>query len=543
MRPGTGPDTPNPFLFALLACLFATGVARADASSAGNPCKKDYPLPVAAHWTADGRWQPKGTVPRWQLQQIDAGHHWLLSFPIGRFQQTWDEAEEAFYRPAIDEARKRKLPIAILTTQWDRVLYENAPWKDAQGSESALEIDAAGNPLPKVSPFGAVAPFAEAGAAWAQTPVLKRLRELYPDPPYVLIVSNNEPKRLKIQEIPDSIRFQRQFGTTTSEDFQRRAAGDGYIERYKAMVEGLRSALGSWRERATLIGWGGTNVRMGGGQWKNRNLPLGGLPVPGRLNITPFIWDGISARYYVVNFRANQGEDYTLRSPNAEVMNLPLEVEFACEQRDRYFLELSTWFDPVFVERIAQENAAIPPPQRYAGAVQWGMWIARPRVVREFSYGRLTLPEYQPFLETVMEAVDQVHRDPDLASFWRASELVRNPKRRHPIAKNIPAQYHAARRWANLDTNLDPPEPWSYTTELPVWALARRQGVVGSRRWLIYAQSPRHLRKEVRLALPGFGEVPAIATPSGCFYIAEEKTHRVRPLAANGAGCGNQSPR
>lgn len=88
-----------------------------------------------------------------------------------------------------------------------------------------------------------------------------------------------------------------------------------------------------------------------------------------------------------------------------------------------------------------------------------------------------------------------------------------------------------------FDTNLDPTDPWTDKTEIPVWALARVQGEPGSRRWLVYAQSPRRFRKGVTLSLPIYGKIPVTAAPAGCFYVADENGRSVRPLAVNLDSC------
>jgi hypothetical protein len=302
------------------------------------------------------------------------------------------------------------------------------------------------------------------------------------------------------------------------------------------MVESFRSRLGSWKDRAVLIGWGGLSVGFGRGPWLDANLPNFGLSVPGRVNIAPFAWDGASYRYYVDNRGRPGDNDYSFRSPEVESMNLPLQLEAACEQNPDFFWEMTTVWDSVFKERIIREGQQVS-PQRYGGFVKYGMWVTRPRAVREFSLSTQGRSEYINELTQVMEAVDQIYRDPVLMSFWQESELVWNESRSHPYRKDIPPEYRDRPRWLQLKTNFEPQESWLMSTEGPVWALARVQSRAGPRKWLLYLQSPRQVRPDVQVTLPQrSGAVTASATPGGCYYYVEE-SGRARSLAVNGPGC------
>ena len=129
-------------------------------------------------------------------------------------------------------------------------------------------------------------------------------------------------------------------------------------------------------------------------------------------------------------------------------------------------------------------------PERYLGWAQFGLWLLRPRVVREFRLSEVPLAPWKPTFEKLLFAVDRVHASAELASFWRHGELVRNPAQLHPFQENIPERLAQVPRWFLLDTNLDRPRPWTLETEIPVFALALVQGEQGHRRWLVYAHAP-----------------------------------------------------
>jgi hypothetical protein len=197
---------------------------------------------------------------------------------------------------------------------------------------------------------------------------------------------------------------------------------------------------------------------------------------------------------------------------------------------------MTTYWDAAFKERVVREGQQIS-PQRYGGFVKYGMWVTRPRVVREFSLSTQRRSEYIDELTQVMEAVNQVYRDPVLTSFWQDSELVWNESRPHPYRNDIPPEYRDRPRWLQLKTNFEPEESWFMRTEVPVWALARVQGRAGARRWLLYLQSPRQIRPDVQVTLPQRSDtVEASATPGGCYYYVEE-SGPARSLAVNGPGC------
>jgi len=170
-------------------------------------------------------------------------------------------------------------------------------------------------------------------------------------------------------------------------------------------------------------------------------------------------------------------------------------------------------------------------PERYEGSTQFGMWLLRPRSVREFrGHGQPREP-FQAHWEAIPRAVDRVHDDATLSRFWRAGELVPNRSHPHPFQTDMLPRYANEDRWFLLDTSLDPPRPWTYETELPVFALALVVGEPGSRTWLMYAHAPLGERKDVRVSIPGFREVTVDVPVAGAFHAVEESTGAARRTA------------
>ena len=112
----------------------------------------------------------------------------------------------------------------------------------------------------------------------------------------------------------------------------------------------------------------------------------------GRIDPGALTWDGGSPSYYTHDW--NPSTDYTTWSPQIEFMNLVFILKEAYLVNPAYFFEFSVWdgyhTDPErqksypsvrSVYRLAGQTYN---PERYGGFVQFGMWLTRPRAVRDF---------------------------------------------------------------------------------------------------------------------------------------------------------------
>ena len=68
-----------------------------------------------------------------------------------------------------------------------------------------------GKILPQVDPFGPVGPWREVGKQWGACDGMTKLQEWYPDPPRVLLISNNEHARLAWTDASRRARLVRPF--------------------------------------------------------------------------------------------------------------------------------------------------------------------------------------------------------------------------------------------------------------------------------------------------------------------------------------------
>jgi hypothetical protein len=161
-------------------------------------------------------------------------------------------------------------------------------------------------------------------------------------------------------------------------------------------------------------------------------------------------------------------------------------------------------------------------PTRYGGMVQFGMWLLRPRVVREFRDTLSRLDHYAASFVPILEAVDRVHRNPVLARFWTRGRLVANARAQHPYQDALPAQWQSLQRWFLLDADANPRRPWTLETALPVFAVALELGTPPAREWLVYAMSPLEPRRSTVVTLDDGLQRSVQATRGGCFNRIHE---------------------
>lgn len=476
----------------------------------------EHPLPLAASWNTGVR--PLGFTPAWQVEQIRRGRYLLPWFWMGT--PPADPAKNpgyttvfdaTYYGSAIGYLARHRLPLAFDMPPWELLLPRVSP--------VFAKTDASGNPL-AIAPFGPVSPWYEAGRAWARDPSLLQLQRLYPDPPLVLFISDNESHQLT----PDDLHAPYSVNASPRIIARRRAIGDAWIARYRAMIRGFRDGLVApgWRAHALFIGYDAF-VTPAMGRWGGWGAYS--LYVPGRTEPWPYAWEGASVSYYVHNWAPDS--DYTVWSPEIEAMNyVPVLSEVRRTEPDFWF-ELSTWDgqepgQPTDKLLFYANRGQTYTPDRYGGMVQFGMWLLRPRVVREFRNWTDDRIRFGPYFDRIMDAVARVHRDPVLRRFWRQGRLVENPLGGHPYEAALTPELASRPRWFLLDSPANPPRPWQLTTPLAVYSLALVRGRAPHREWLVYAFSPLQHSAIVPVRIPGGPEVRVQTAQRGAFTRIEE---------------------
>jgi hypothetical protein len=475
----------------------------------------EHPLPLAASWNTGVK--PLGFTPAWQIEEIRRGQYllpwfWLGEPPAGPTRVGYSTVFDAiYYGSAIAYLAQHRLPLTFEMPPWEILLPRVSP--------AYAKTDADGHPRP-ISPFGPIAPWYETGRSWAANPSLRQLQRLYPDPPLVLFISDNESAKVT----PDDLHAPYSVSTSGQVIARRRAIGDAWIARYKAMIRGFRDGLVApgWRAHALFIGYDAfVTAAMGRwGGWGSYSLY-----VPGRTEPWPYAWDGASPSYYVHNWAPDS--DYSVWSPEIEAMNyVPVLAEVRRTEPDFWF-ELSTWDgqepgQPSDKLLFYIHRGQTYTPDRYGGMVQFGMWLLRPRVVRGFRNWTDDRIRFEPYFDRIMDAVDRVHRDPVLRDFWRHGHLVANPAGGHPYQAALPPELASRPRWFLLDSPANPPRPWRLTTPLTIYSLALVKGRRPHREWLVYAFSPRQRVTAARVVIPQGPELTVRAARRGAFTLVRE---------------------
>ena len=511
-----------------------------------NISDEGHPLPLACSWTC-GHFQADhsaGWRPENQMRLIKEGHHLLLWFahpPINDDVPTdpnnfWLR----YYKGPIETARKLKLPLTFIASQWESGL-SSMPYIGLPAEQNPNVVALDGKVQRKVSPFGPVGPWREIGATHADNPWMKQLQQWYPDPPLVIFLSNNEHTKLRWTEVESSKRYLEKYGKNCDSDFKRKVVADGWIERYRNLQDGMRQGLANdtWKKNSIYVGYDAFGPPHFGrwDGWIQHSLYS-----KGRIDPNALMWDGGSPSYYTDDWKPRT--DYTVWSPQVEFMNLVFMQREALKLNPRFWFEFSVWdgyhASPEREKKYPSKRGVyrragqIYNPDRYSGFVQFGMWLMRPRAVREYrgwqepwndlmeKDGGIRHEGGGQYFMAIVKAVDRVHTNPLLRHWWQKGQLVSNREQMHPCQASVPEEYRHVDRWFLLNTSLDAERPWSLETQIPVFSLALVQGEKPARQWLIYAHSPRGHQKDVKVTVPGYKQIAIMATVGGSFYLVDE---------------------
>lgn len=489
------------------------------------------PLPLFARWNnALYLGEKKGYEPNSPyhpdriLEAIEQGHYVLPYFQLIPNGWAWASEEKAIKRFA-----QLRLPINITTGQPEMGLCQ-PPYVNLPPELSPCVVKLDGTRENRLSPFGSTPLWRDVAQKWITEPWIwepkrpQTLEQWYPNPPLVLWSFNNEAGKLAWTEVENEKRYMDLYGAGRSNEFKRAIVAQGWIERYSALRDGIRSGLSpTWANKSVITGY---NAFIGYEIFRWWGWGDYALSVPGKfLDPNPLIWEGGSPDYYAYDW--NGSSDHTVWGPQVGSMSYVFALREALRINPNFWWELSTW-DGSYTKRQHYEREDQKPytPNRYQGFMQFGLWLNRPRVLREFQFQEVSASVAQTYSLKLMDAVDRVHTTPLLRRFWRRGALVPHPTQGHPWQDSVPAQFANRKRWFMLDCDINPPYPWSgtenYGLDIPVFAIAYRLGVTPNREWLIIAYSPRGNRSGVTLKLPGYGSVKADIKVEGSMYHVVE---------------------
>jgi hypothetical protein len=469
------------------------------------------PLPLAGHWNTGQL--PSGFTPDYQMAMIDQGHYLLPWFELPMPGES--TPGDAYFQNAIKRAAVLNLPISFIATQWEQQLTIDPTYFNLPADQNPNVIGLDGTIQQEIDSMGPIDPWKAVGRMWTSNPEVQKIQAWYPKPPLVLFVSNNEANILQWTDAETSKRYVDSYGLGKEDNFKRQVIGKGWISRYRALQDGMRDGLGNgkWSEKAKFIGYdafGGSFFARWSG-WIDYSLYI-----TGRIEPWPLAWDGASVSYYLENWCPIT--DYQVWSPQIESMNWIFMLNDTYSLNPEFWFELSIWDGDSTERQYFASLGQSYSTERYGGMVKFGMWLVRPRLVREFRMSTDTVANAGPYFMAVTTAVDSVHTSSVLRKFWRNGQLVANQAYQHPYQSNVPPEYQTVNRWFLLDTSLDPPRPWSLFTNLPVYSLALVLGRPPQREWLVYAFSPLGVQKNVRITLPDYGSITVDTRSSGDYF-------------------------
>src|SRR5262249_21490697 len=211
-----------------------------------------------------------------------------------------------YYKGALKEAAACGVPISFVSTQWESLLLRRPEAGVTIRTRDAVD---------RISPFGPIEAWWRAGWRWGSTPMLRHLQMLYPDPPAVVMVSNNEAPKIKWKDVESDPTYVSQFGYGRGEEFKRRVVGDALATRGRRLQQGFRQGLATetWKKHAIFIGFNAFGP-MFIGRWPG--WLEWSLYSPGRVVSEAIGWDGCSAPFYVNDWDAST--DFTIFSPQIE---------------------------------------------------------------------------------------------------------------------------------------------------------------------------------------------------------------------------------
>jgi len=503
--------------------------------------ERTYPLPVAASW-ANGseRLDSQRYSTQWQIDRLLEGYRFLPTVPmLPPHLKNW--GDDGLKETARDMARLG-VPLAWRSNQpFLDVLGSPYKYMGEDSNPRAFLRDETGDPVfsTLLSPWASSEAWVEVGFNYATSVTSRQLYDLYPDPPLVIFLDNNEAwKTVQAYKVYEQeARFAEKYHPDANLNAIKAAVSYGMACKFRQYLDGLKSGMPeSWREVVITVPYKGS---MDGetqfdyrtrGEDANAQRDIRGPynPWDGTFYWSYRAWDGSSPPYYLHDWQ--RVYDFNVRSPRFFVMTMAaVGHREAFEWNPDHFVELSVWDGGAKkrnkIEELfpGQEWSS----QRYLGYVRWGMWIARPQVVREFRASQNWVEVYLEDTMALIRAVEEVWDNPVLEKFWRNSVLVPNPDRQHPLWRG-PTGFEDVPRMFLLEVSTHP-EVWRYEdanipegeeTVIPVWALARKLGD----EYLVFADAPLGDREGVTVTIPGHGDVVLDVPLGGAFWLVAGST-------------------
>ena len=496
-------------------------------------------LPLAAHWH-------RNTLPlSYQIDLINQGYPILPWMPYSRSMSA--DRVQNDHGDALAVLRSWNMPLVLLYgNQWDGAFY-SSEYADEPIENTGCGMNLDGTRMKKNSPLSPIQPWHDLGVKWSDNECVHTIESLYPDPPLVIFMSNNETARLRWHKAETSRRFVDLYGTEQDGEFKRRVFGDGWIERYSALFQGMRNGLieQAWIDNSRYVGYNAYGPDHFGrwSAWKSYSLTT-----EDRIAWEPLAWDGAVPEVYDNDWEPSKTA-FSMWNLSTEAMNLAFIQKEAFAQNPSFWFEFITWdgytWERNNTKRRIHDYAGVEyTPEYYQGWTQYCLWLLTPRVMREWRGSSDPKDDWYPFFETMLKSVKRVHDSDVLTRFWRKGELVRNPEDRHLFQFSIPEKWKEVDRWYHLSTDCDPAINWrsdggnslKYDGTFPVWTMARVIGDAPDREWLVYAFAPLGEKKNVSVKIPEYGiiKLDTISVGGSFYLVVEDPDHQDDHFGAPG---------
>ena len=544
------------------------------------------PLPLTGNWMCElprpskqAGDSPLGWDPNYFVELIKQGHHVIptfidtmsvttRAFGAGEPSQKAKENIEALiseYRPALEFCRDHKLPIAFrgwnyatypFTLQIRRSEISKEPIKPEQDPRLLIGGKAARENNPDMDPCGPIELWQEFGTFWFNNPLMVEIQKIYPDPPLVIFLDNNEAGKVGKVD-PKSDRFLAKYGAGPhDEEFLKKVAAEGYDELYKALFDAARAACvsPSWSKNLRFIAYNSLKPPHDGG-----------MP-----------------EYYDNDWQPTK-TDFGAAGLQSDAMGMFLGQTKVVNENPSFLWSSifwdGEWMGNIWRSRGKGKASPAKPFQyasagqrwdfnRYEGDFQFGLWVMRPKLYFEFRGDPRRNAYMDGAWQRALAMVDRPWTNPVLRDFWRFGKLVPNrfePPARQPgkwaeWTEEQKTNYLKLDRGFLLTCDANPPrgawvpeaemrankltepvpfyeegkDPWK-NASLRVFSVALVRGEQPNRSWLIYAHAPLGAVANTKVQLPGYGDVKLDSVSmSGSFFAVNEADRSVKTLINGG---------
>ncbi len=460
------------------------------------------------------------------------------------------------YKDALKFINDNKLPVTLRWHNWLNDL-DNTRLPDDRWQESPLIYrrlsDGSLDDVPIMDSLGPLEPWAKLGTDTGSTYWLQQLALVLPDVPQLYLLENNEAAIGELGMYTNVLTVKDQWGhkkrawkpaldtislrmaewslTNDANNCEKQIKLD-FAEKYDVMKQHLFAALPSvWQGKVYTGGYAGLSLESWGANnliWHYQRPQEDWPPIHYFDEHSERCYDDGSGSPFVWHDWVNS--QMALQHNYAPLTRLLQDKELWHEDR-------SFWFSPGRCRQAAlQGHGGYVLPDRLKGFARACLWAVKPKnkmlCFRWFASSQTLLTDKwytntsdpievqhlteADFFNVVMDVVDEVWNNDILKMFWHEGEAVLNPDphyRQWVLPPDLVEPPDVVdNRSRMLYTDADAPryqsgkDIWRQQDgrfELKVFAQAYKMGEF----YLVYAWSPRQLRTNVTVQVPGYGNV------------------------------------